>query len=372
MGLGLPLLQVLTPAQLQAVLVHEFGHFHGGDVSLGPWIYTTRAAIARTVEALRGRGSWLHLPFLWYGQRFLRITHAVSRRQELAADALAAKTVGAGALVDGLRATHRAAVAFTPYWMDEVAPLLRAGYRPPLAEGFARFVAAAPVASALEEALEQHLAHERTDPYDTHPPLRERVAVLEAPGRADREGVAADAPSAVSLIEDVPALEARLMAHLAGDGQAASLQPLDWQDVGERVLLPAWAATARKYAVALSGLTPEALPDTARHLGEWSRRLPAPEIAALPPDERRQAAASILGTALAAALCSRGWVIQALPGQPVALQQGECVVDPWAVVRDLDAGHLDPEAWRARCVTAGITQLDLGAEATHAARGSCA
>jgi len=39
MGLGLPLLQVLSVYQLRAVLAHEFGHFHGGDTKLGPWVY---------------------------------------------------------------------------------------------------------------------------------------------------------------------------------------------------------------------------------------------------------------------------------------------------------------------------------------------
>jgi Zn-dependent protease with chaperone function len=34
MGLGLPLLSLLTVSELRAVLAHEFGHFHGGDTKL--------------------------------------------------------------------------------------------------------------------------------------------------------------------------------------------------------------------------------------------------------------------------------------------------------------------------------------------------
>ncbi|MBV9774345.1 MAG: M48 family metallopeptidase, partial [Gemmatimonadetes bacterium] len=52
MGLGLPLLQALTVRQTGAVVAHEFGHFHGGDTALGPWIYKTRAAIGRTLVGL--------------------------------------------------------------------------------------------------------------------------------------------------------------------------------------------------------------------------------------------------------------------------------------------------------------------------------
>lgn len=50
MGLGLSLLQVLKVSQARGVIVHEFGHFYGGDTKLGPWIYRTRSAIIRTRE----------------------------------------------------------------------------------------------------------------------------------------------------------------------------------------------------------------------------------------------------------------------------------------------------------------------------------
>jgi Zn-dependent protease with chaperone function len=91
MGIGLPLLEMLSIDELRAVLAHEFGHYHGGDTALGPWIYRTRTAIGRTLDSLARHSSLLMKPFNWYGLGFLRITHAISRRQEYAADALAAR-----------------------------------------------------------------------------------------------------------------------------------------------------------------------------------------------------------------------------------------------------------------------------------------
>jgi heat shock protein HtpX len=108
MGLGLPLLQVLSATELRAVLAHEFGHYHGRDTKLGPWIYKTRAAIGRTLEGLAAHSSALQEPFIWYGNLFLRVSHAVSRRQELTADELAAVTVGARPLIEGLKKIHAA------------------------------------------------------------------------------------------------------------------------------------------------------------------------------------------------------------------------------------------------------------------------
>jgi heat shock protein HtpX len=78
MGLGLPLLQLLSISELKAVLAHEFGHYHGGDTALGPWIYKTRSAIVRTVQSLAASDSWLTHIFDWYGKTFMRITQAIT------------------------------------------------------------------------------------------------------------------------------------------------------------------------------------------------------------------------------------------------------------------------------------------------------
>lgn len=114
MGLGLPLLQMLTVSELRAVLAHELGHFHGGDVSLAPWIYKTRSAISRTLQQLHN--SVIQRPFIWYSKLFLRITNSVARRQEFAADALAARIVGGAPLISGLKKVHAGARAFDTFW----------------------------------------------------------------------------------------------------------------------------------------------------------------------------------------------------------------------------------------------------------------
>jgi heat shock protein HtpX len=99
--LGLPLMQLLTIEELKAVIAHEFGHFHAGDVALGPLIYSTQAAIDRTLAPLSDRP--MEMVFTWYTNWFTRVTRAVSRHQELVADSLAARVVGGVALAEALR-----------------------------------------------------------------------------------------------------------------------------------------------------------------------------------------------------------------------------------------------------------------------------
>ena len=113
MAIGMPLFKLLTTEQLFAVIAHEFGHFVGGDTKLGPWIYKTRQAIGRTVNSIN---SWIKHVFIWYGNMFLRITQAISRRQELSADALAAKFVGHRAISSALEKISTEGVKYDTYF----------------------------------------------------------------------------------------------------------------------------------------------------------------------------------------------------------------------------------------------------------------
>jgi Zn-dependent protease with chaperone function len=82
MGIGLPLIKGLSPAELRSVIAHEFGHYVSGDVALGPWIHKTRAAIGRTLHHL-GHNWLLTTVFAWYARMFMRMTTQISREQSL-------------------------------------------------------------------------------------------------------------------------------------------------------------------------------------------------------------------------------------------------------------------------------------------------
>ncbi len=133
------------------MLAHQFGHYHSGDVKIGPWIYKTRSAIGRTIAKLHD--SSLQKVFVAYGNIFLRVTHAVSRRQEFIADEVAAHAAGAAAMASALRKVHGSALAFNNYWRAGVSPLLNSGFLPPLVAGFARFVQAESVSSQVAESI---------------------------------------------------------------------------------------------------------------------------------------------------------------------------------------------------------------------------
>ena len=354
MVLGLPLMQVMTVAQMRAVVAHEFGHYHGGDTRLGPWIYRTREAIERTQRVGTGQLALLRLPFILYGRMFMRVTQAVSRRQELAADELAARTVGAAPMIEGLQALARGSIAWNAYWKQEVVPLIEAGFQPPLAEGFARFLAEPDLAGRISEAADRMLAQQKTDPYDSHPPDAERIAALSALPLGPR---ADEGPPAVTLVEGISMIEPALLAGLLKPG--VQLRPVGWDQAGSVALLPGLRERVRRQGGLVGAYTVGWLPE----LLKYADRLGFSESGAagrrLAPEQARAVGVGLAGAAFANALAQNGWAVESLPGRPVTMRRGDLALQPFAEVDLLARGEVDVETWQRRCWDLGIRDLSL-------------
>jgi len=362
MGLGLPLMSRLTVAQFAAVLAHEFGHYHGGDTALGPWIYRTRAAIGRTLAHL---GSGLvHLPFEWYGKLFLTITHGISRAQEFAADALASRVVGGVALTEGLKAIHGASVGFVSFWQQEYGPLLDYGFRAPFQQGFETFMSSPTIATAVASHVAQELEHGKADPYDTHPPLRERIAAI---GSAQDQPGWEDNAMAVSLLEDVPAIEAELFGFVLGPSRASKVTSIAWQDAPLRAWAPAWRVMAASNSGKLRGVTPALL---VRVTPEPPNMAVALKLAARPDVATNQhiaTAAGLIGAALATALLDRGWHVRAEPGHPVVLSNGSAEIHPFDIWSEICRGVMTQAALQELLNANDLANIDLASVAAPAA-----
>lgn len=344
--LGIPLLQVLTISQLKAVLAHEYGHYVSGDTTLGPLIYGTRVAIERTLHLL-GR-SPLRKPFLWYGRLYLRVTLSISRAQELVADRISAQVAGARNAAEALIATGRAGLAWGTYWNGEVAPILNSGFLPPIAQGFATYLSAAPIASALDDAAQKLMKTRSAETFDTHPPLGERLRELKmlSPGKA----APADEPLAITLIRDVAKLERELLSTMNAE-HTANLKVIEWADVVTQVLLPHWRERVVPHEFVLRDITAR---DCERAAQQVMLRL-----LNVPPPDRTNEARAIVACALASRLIENGWTADSRFGIPLAVSKDGRRIEPLVLVQDLATGKITHEAWDATCREAGIGELRL-------------
>jgi Zn-dependent protease with chaperone function len=368
MGLGLPLLEIVSVPEFEAILAHEFGHYHAGDTRLGPWVYKTRGGIGRAIGNLGKVGQIrvgflsiaaviLQKPFIWYGNFFLRITHAISRAQELSADRLAATTVGAQALVGGLRALHRNSGAYDYYLNAEIAPALRKGFLPPLLDGFSQFLHLERIAAATSQQLEKALTEPTKNPYDTHPPLAQRLAALE--GMPAGKTVDDGSPAS-TLLDHVGGLEAQLASKWIPSGTA--LKPLPWKETGVSVYLPQWQATCKDNSAPLGDLTLNKLPDTVAALPEFARKTAAWTPSAS-SDALAAYALSLLGAAFCCALYRDGWEIDNQPGT-LMLKIGDMAIDPFDLVNRMRKGEFTKDKWEETMAHFGLNpEMPLGVSA---------
>src|SRR5688572_13113486 len=140
---GAPLFPLLTIDQFRAMLAHEFGHFYWGDTRLGPWLHRADDAIHITIDTLDQAQytAWVNVLLFGYAEWFFEITHDLMRQQEFLADQLAAKVAGSKARIEGLQLEYIGDDAFDAYWTGTILPILDFGFRPPILEGFRRFLA---------------------------------------------------------------------------------------------------------------------------------------------------------------------------------------------------------------------------------------
>jgi Zn-dependent protease with chaperone function len=226
--LGLPFLVGLDETELRAVLAHEYAHYRGGDLRAARWTWRTQMALGRALERFGGREKhWilrlLCAPFALFALVFVGVTAAVRRREELAADAVAARVAGRAATADGLRAVAALTHAWDWFCANELDAALADGDAPPVLAAFDRARRTARLDQVVHEAMERELSA-LTDRWSTHPALRER---LDALGRPAAHHAGAPVSGLIRGIAAVELAAAPALAELqaADEPSTASTQP---------------------------------------------------------------------------------------------------------------------------------------------------
>lgn len=357
MLIGYPLMQGLTLNQFRATVAHEFGHYAGHDVLLGHWIWTARDAIEKTIRTL-DEGQWLlKAPFYLYGRLFLLVTQSVFRQEEFMADERAAETVGTWQSVESLKAVYQASLAFEVFLELEMRPAVAAGFRPPLGEGFARFLKSSNLQDKLRSAARGMMAQERSSLYDSHPVMRERITALQKMPMGSQER---DSSRASDLIALSPELDQDLTAFRFPSTTKRLLKNTSWEKVTQLLYVPDWEALARTCSKALRGLTPASLADLCTQQEKISVRFSDLGEEQPVPEKPFELGCSAIGAALCLVLQRRGWTVSTDPGKPVTVQNDRGAIEPFFLVQRLCKGEISREKWLEGCQMLGISDFNLG------------
>jgi hypothetical protein len=270
---------------------------------------------------------------------YLRLTGAASREQELRADALAARTAGAKALGGALIALEQYSSSWEEYWHGIYVPAVSAGFRPPIVEGYRRFLAA-----TSPPPLETAVPPVRAADHDTHPPLDVRLAALGVPLEV-REG----AERSLGLLHDPTDAEKRVLVPLLADATViARLEPISWDEWGRRLLPAIWKLAMEPRLEALRRVPLSSLPSLLAAGDAWWERLRS-GINVYSPEARRRQLQSWLGHWAALSLLDAGFTVLSEPGAEAVLERDGVRVQPFRWVSELATGALTAEEWRAYC-----------------------
>jgi Zn-dependent protease with chaperone function len=254
MLVGVPLMLGLTEPQLDAVLAHELGHYSNRDTRLAGITIRGRQSLITVVEhaGASGRGITAVL-FALYASLYMRVSESVSRRQELAADLAAARIAGRDHAADALRQVRALEVAYSYYAAHYAGTGWDAGLLPLHEEiygGFRSLLSSAKRQQELDE-IRNNLPAGETTPYDSHPPIRERVAALEALPADGRTVTGAERP-APALLRN-PDLLFAAVAKAVLTPEAAAKRQASWDDLA--------VAGGRAKLVIACGIATEAVKD---------------------------------------------------------------------------------------------------------------
>lgn len=183
--LGLELLMSMTPEQARSVIAHELGHLSGKHSRFSGWIYRVRLSWQRIMDGLDQQDNFgadlMRRFFDWYAPTFAAYSFALARANEYSADEVAAKLTSKDDMAHALVNTYVVHDLLGEYYWqpflkqaDESAQPTTSPYRQLMA--FLRqhrFEA-----SELEHKIGRAMAH-KTDHYDTHPALRDRLKALQ-------------------------------------------------------------------------------------------------------------------------------------------------------------------------------------------------
>ena len=233
--------------------------------------------------------------------------------------------------------------------------MLSSGRLPPVASGFSQFMAVPSIGKQVDSKIEKEIREGKTDPYDSHPPLRDRITAAQGlPGRSQVD----DNQSAWSLLNDGGTTELAFLHAVNPDMPKDALKPAAWEEQASAVLIPAWAGFVSEHSGLLQGMTVENLFDSLGKIPAIAPQIRDPEGMLLTPEQRVQRARSLLSTAVALALVNHGWRLHAGPGELYLDRDGE-QVDPFKVVGQLSDGTVSKQAWAETCTKMKLDAIPL-------------
>ncbi|GLZ32785.1 Zn-dependent protease [Lentzea sp. NBRC 105346] len=175
--LGLPLLAGLSVGELRSVLAHELGHYGGGHTKASEATFRAKLALEDAQDGLVNGFGFGPVLFA-YARLYALVAASVSREHELYADSRSVLAAGRPTAQRALQRIGPLHEAWTDFVGSYVSLADHAERMPPLLAGFRAYLDHPRRVHELRELQEVYADQEPTSVFDSHPPVRERVAAM--------------------------------------------------------------------------------------------------------------------------------------------------------------------------------------------------
>lgn len=179
LGIGFPILRLLSTDEFIAVIAHELHHLRADDPFLSNCIYSSRRHTHELVSTLTVRWFTDSL-LLWflgcYSAIHWHLSKPIVRQWEFDADSFAGGVTSPGSMARALVALDLAQARYKAFQASWIQPAISAGFLPPVINGFWEYYEGC---AREEQNYIRHMAGRAVDREgDTHPPVRDRLFQL--------------------------------------------------------------------------------------------------------------------------------------------------------------------------------------------------
>jgi hypothetical protein len=240
----------------------------------------------------------------------------------------------------------------TPYLDSEISALVGHGVLPPVLAGARQFVETN--RDKLAEIDAENVKFGEVSPFDSHPPLSERIAAVERfaqSGKAPALVGGGDARLGIELLRYPEKLVRELIHQRVG----TQLQAIEWDQVAPHFVAEQHYMLARHRGwledKSVSDL--DRTVETGRHIAQGLEGI-GEYAYELERDTLVRIMAQVYTAALSVALEHAGYEPRTGPGEPLRFHHNDDVIDPGVIVRQYLADEMSEAEWAARWENAGI------------------
>lgn len=353
--LGLPLFELLTVSQLNAIIAHEIGHYFHQDIPFGFLTGKLLEQIHRSIVFLLKIRSPLFEPFLSYQDYFLKQISPFSKQQEMLSDIFSLSFEKKEHVIEALKFIYAIKDNYERYLNATFQTIEDTGHIPPILPHFKEICTFNRFRQITDETLADKL-REVSNQVDSHPSLSERIKNIERAANAGNFSQSDRRAANLLLAGNCSKLEREVIAKIV----KKKVPQISWQNILDNYFKPAWKQHIRKYQHILSDIKVSNLDDINTSYKYIYAIVELDSDHEITKENGRIILNHLVGSLIFFILEELEWTVEHAPGFFLVLRQHNDEIEPFELLQRLSTMQYDAQSWEDLVERHEIGEINLG------------